>query len=134
VLFQLLRHCLRFGRLLSEANSHFVGAPRDQTTSAWREAINLPGPSNQMTLTPAADRHLLVGSTEYVSLSSPQPPSGATAASKTGAIERQRMDQIVRDYQRAAAPPSRKTTSMGAATESMTLEPTHRSFSRPTRL
>jgi hypothetical protein len=57
-----------------------------------------PGPSNQMTLTPAAERHLLVGSTEYVSLSPPQPPTAATAATKTGAIERQRMDEIVRGY------------------------------------
>jgi hypothetical protein len=43
-----------------------------------------------------ADRHFIVGSTAYVSLSHPQPPTAATAATKTGAIERQRMDQIVR--------------------------------------
>jgi hypothetical protein len=49
-----------------------------------------------MTLTPAADRHLLVGSTEYVSLSLPQPRTAATAATKVGAIERRRIDQIVR--------------------------------------
>jgi hypothetical protein len=45
-----------------------------------------------------AERHLIVGSTAYVSLSPPQPPTAATAATKTGAIERRRMAQIVRGY------------------------------------